>query len=142
MHGGKRAGSGRKKVDINLREVEKLAALQCTDEELAAWFHVNPRTIERRRQHQAFAEAIECGRALGRLSVRRKLFALANKGNVAANIFLAKNLLGYRDAVRNEHSGPDGRPIPIEALPDLSNLSAEEFAQFQTLMDKTLGETK
>lgn len=33
------------------------------------------------------------------------------KGNPAANIFLAKNLLGYTDLLRNEHTGPDGGPI-------------------------------
>ena len=149
MHGGKRAGSGRKPININVQDVEKLAALQCTDEDMAACFHVNLRTFERRRKQRAFAEAIERGRALGRVSLRRRLFELAKKGNVAAAIFLAKNLLGYRDAIRNEHSGPDGGPIPIEARPDISNLSPEEFsqfeallAQFEALLDKKNGKNK
>jgi hypothetical protein len=70
------------------------------------------------------------------VSVRRNLFRLASTGNVAASIFLAKNLLGYRDVVANEVSGPDGRPIPIESRPDLSNLSDEELDQLQSLVDK------
>ena len=139
MHGGKRSGSGRKAVAINLEELEKLCGLQCTDEELAAWFGVSLRTIERRRRQVAFADVMERGKARGRLSLRRNLFGLAVKGNVAANIFLAKNILGYKDVFRNEHSGPDGGPIPIQTRADLSRLTDAEFAQLQTLMEKAHG---
>jgi len=75
-------------------------------------------------------------RAKGRVSVRRNLFRLASNGNVAASIFLAKNLLGYRDVVASELSGPDGRPISIDSRPNLSNLSDEELDQLQSLVDK------
>ena len=137
MRGGKRAGAGRKAVTIDIAELEKLCALQCTDEELAAWFGVSARTLERRRQKAAFADAMERGKARGRLSLRRHLFSLAGKGNVAAAIFLAKNILGYRDAVRNEHSGPDGGHIAIQSAPDFSRLSDEELQQLQEYVEKT-----
>jgi|SRR5215469_1472561 len=115
--GGKRSGSGRKPVKIDLDELEKLCALQCTDQELACFFGVDVRTIERRKKKPAFAAAIERGRAKGKLSVRRMLFNLAStKGNVAAAIFLAKNLLGYKDYFSNEHSGPDGGAIPLNVI--------------------------
>jgi hypothetical protein len=117
--------------------LEKLCTLQCTDQELAAWFNVSVRTIERRRRRPAFAEAMERGRAKGRLSLRRGLWALAAKGNPAANIFLAKNLLGYRDVLSNEHSGPDGMPIPYDSRPDLSRLSNEELEQLTAMAKKT-----
>ncbi|HEY6341686.1 MAG TPA: hypothetical protein VIY49_09355 [Bryobacteraceae bacterium] len=87
--------------------------MQCTDEEIAAYFRVSVRTIERRRAVQGFREAIERGRAKGRMSVRRQLFRLANNGNLGATIFLAKNLLGYKDRVATEHSGPAGGPMEI-----------------------------
>jgi hypothetical protein len=61
---------------------------------------------------------------------------LASNGNVAASIFLAKNLLGYRDVVASELSGPDGRPIPIESRPDLSNLSDEELELLKNFSEK------
>lgn len=137
MRGGKRAGSGRKRTRIDLEEVEKLAALQCTDAEVAAWFGVTVRTIERRREREArMAAAMERGRAKGRVSVRRTLFSQANNGSAAASIFLAKNLLGYRDVRRNEHSGPDGAPIAIERGLDFSRLSTEEIEQLSALIDK------
>jgi hypothetical protein len=133
MHGGKRGGAGRKTITIDLEELEKLSRLQCTDQELAAWFGVSVRTIERRRKRPAFVEILERGQAKGRISVRRMLFGQAAKGNTAAAIFLAKNLLGYRDVRSNEHSGPDGGPIPMDDGMDLSQLSLEEVEQLQAL---------
>src|SRR3974377_849581 len=102
---------GRPETNIDLVELEKLCGMQCTDEEIAAFFGVSTRTIERRRKLQKFRDIMDHGKAKGRVSVRRHLFRLANGGNVAAAIFLAKNLLGYRDVVNNEHTGLAGGPI-------------------------------
>src|SRR5690348_8262166 len=103
----------RPKVKIDLTELEKLCGMQCTVEEIAAFFDVSTRTIERRGLNDRFREVMDRGRAKGRISVRRFLFGLAKAGNIAAAIFLAKNVLGYKDFVNNEHSGPDGGPIQI-----------------------------
>ena len=62
MPGGVRRGAGRKPVNIDLVELEKLSALQCTDEELAAWFGVSTRTIEKRRKQPEFGEAMRRGK--------------------------------------------------------------------------------
>jgi len=126
----------RPKAKIDLAELEKLCAMQCTDEEIAAFFGISTKTVERRRKVQRFSDVMEHARAKGWVSVRRNLFRLASNGNVAAAIFLAKNLLGYRDVVANELSGPDGRPIPIDSRPDLSNLSNEELKQLKTFSEK------
>ncbi len=50
------------RADIDLGELEKLCVLQCTDEEIAAWFGVSVRTIERRRTEPAFGELMERGK--------------------------------------------------------------------------------
>jgi hypothetical protein len=119
-------------------ELEKLCGMQCTDEEIAAWFGVCTRTVERLRAAPKFREVMEQARAKGRVSVRRNLFRLANAGNVAAAIFLAKNLLGYRDVLRNEHSGPEGGPIQfsvVEALRQRRNRLAEQKKLHGTAAD-------
>ena len=127
----------RPEAKIDLAELEKLCGMQCTDEEIAAFFGVSTRTIERRRKLEKFREAMDQGKAKGRISVRRSLFKLANAGNVAAAIFLSKNLLGYKDYFSNEHSGPGGAPIAIEARPDFSKLSNEELELLRQLVGKT-----
>ena len=118
-------------------ELEKLYGMQCTDEEVAAFFGVSTRTLARRKEVKKFAEVMDRAKAKGRVSVRRALFRLAADGNIAAAIFLAKNLLGYKDIVSNEHSGPDGAPIQIASKPDYSQLSDEELEQLRKLAEKT-----
>src|SRR5215472_2130588 len=127
----------RPKANIDLAELEKLCGMQCTDEEIAAFFAVSTRTIVRRRRVQKFNEIMENARAKGRVSVRRSLFRLANAGNIAAAIFLAKNLLGYRDVVNTEHSGLAGGPIQVASKPDLTQLSDEELQQLRVIAGKT-----
>jgi hypothetical protein len=75
--------------------VEKLAALNCTLEEIAAFFSVSLPTID--RLVAIGREAIECGRYKGRLSVRREQFKLLQAGNATMGIWLGKQLLGQRD---------------------------------------------
>jgi len=128
----------RPEARIDLGELEKLCGMQCTDEEIAAFFGVSTRTIERRRLVRKFNEAMEQGKAKGRVSVRRALFKLANAGNVAAAIFLSKNLLGYKDVVNTEHTGLAGGPIQMANKPDLTQLSDEELDQLRGIADKTL----
>jgi hypothetical protein len=103
----------RKKID--LAELEKLYQLQCTEKEVAAFLGISVKTLERRKKISKFAEAMDAAKAKGLVSVRRMLFGLAAKGNIAAIIFLAKNLLGYKDYAGLEHSGPGGVPlVPID----------------------------
>jgi hypothetical protein len=78
---------------IDLAELEKLCALQCTDPELAAWFNVDVRTIERRRKVRSFREAMDCGKAKGRISVRRMQMKLLEQGNATMGVWLGKNIL-------------------------------------------------
>ena len=81
-----------RKARIDLGELEKLSALQCTDEEVAAWFRVSTRTIERRRKERKFSETIARGRAKGKISLRRMQLRLAEEGNPALAIWLANSI--------------------------------------------------
>ena len=137
MHGGTRSGAGRRAVHIDLMQLEKLAALQCTDQELAAWFGVSPYTIAKRRKKPEFAEAIERGRVRGRVSVRRAQMKLLASGNPTIAVWLCRQLLGQRDVITNEHTGAAGQPIQFAVKPDLSQLSNEELRQLQSIALKT-----
>ena len=86
-------------ASINLAELEKLAAMQCTDEEIAAWFNVSPRTIERRRKSPVFAETICRGKARGRISLRRAQLKILEQGNATMGIWLGKQYLGQADQI-------------------------------------------
>jgi hypothetical protein len=96
----------RKRVEFNLVELEKLAAMQATDEEIASWFGASVKTVQRRKQSCAqFRKALDRGCAKGKISLRRNLFELS-KTNPAVAMFLARNELGYQNAPAAE-SDPD-----------------------------------
>lgn len=44
----------------------------------------------------------------------------------------------YRETVRNEHSGPDGKPLQVEQAvkPDLTKLSIDELLQLRQIVNK------
>lgn len=111
MRGGSRTGAGRKPVEIDLEQLEKLASLQCTDEEIAAWFHCSSRTIEMRRKDPQFKEVMERGKAMGRISVRRAQMKLLEAGNATMGIWLGKTVLGQRDVTPIELTGANGSEI-------------------------------
>ena len=90
-----------KRAPINLVEVEKLAALHVTDQEMAGWFEVNVRTIERRKKNRKFAAAIERGRAKGKISIRRMQMQMLQAGNSTMGVWLGKQILG-----QNEYAPP------------------------------------
>src|SRR5579871_5945541 len=128
MRGGTRPGSGRKPVTIDLTELEKLCTLQCTHEEIAAWFNCSVRTIETYSKKAEFAEVMTRGKAKGRISVRRAQMKLLEKGNATMGVWLGKQLLGQRDVTPVEVTGANGNPIKfsLEAFDAL--LSNEEAA--------------
>src|SRR5262249_60311562 len=78
---------------IDLAELEKLCSMQATDEEIAAWFKVTTRTIERRRKVRAVREEMERGKAKGRISVRRAQPKLLEGGNATVGVWLGKGMV-------------------------------------------------
>jgi hypothetical protein len=113
MSGGRRAGAGRKPVSIDFVELQKLCTLQCTQEEIAAWFNCSVRTIEKYSRRPEFAEVMTRGRAKGRISVRRAQMKLLESGNATMGVWLGKQLLGQRDVTPIELSGREGKPVEL-----------------------------
>lgn len=119
--GGSRPGAGRKPVQIDLIELEKLCILQATNAEIAAWFGCSERTIEKRSKEPEIAEAMDRGRGKGRLSIRRAQMKLLEKGNATMGVWLGKQYLGQRDVTPVELSGPNGGAVKftLEAVDEI-----------------------
>jgi hypothetical protein len=113
MRGGKRAGAGRKPISIDLVELEKLCALQCTYADLASWFGCSEKTIEMRSREPDVAEAMARGKGKGRISIRRAQLKLLEQGNPAMAIWLGKVYLGQKDVTATELTGAQGKPVQL-----------------------------
>ena len=104
---------GRPRKEINQREFEGLLAIQCSLDEVRAFFNhtlggCSEDTIERwckRTYNKGFAEVAAEKRMLGRISLRRAQLRLAEK-NAAMAIFLGKQYLGQKDTVEAEVTEP------------------------------------
>ena len=111
---------GRPRVKIDVEKAEKMASIGCTDEEIGLLLGCSTDTIGRRKKDDPeFAEKLEKGRAHLRMSLRRKQYSLAMKGNPALLIWLGKNMLGQSERRRYEHSGPGGDPIELGGVREL-----------------------
>lgn len=89
------AKRGRKSVEIDKSEFEKLCALHCTQEEIAGFFDCSADTIDRwckRTYKENFAEVFKQKRSAGRISLRRTQFAMAQT-NATMAIWLGKQWL-------------------------------------------------
>ena len=108
--------NGRPPIEIDMAQLEELAAIQCTEAEIAAVMGIGRATIERKLRIPEYREAFERGKARGRASLRRMQFKLAQDGNPALCIWLGKQLLGQREMVGL--SDPEGGPIKVERSQD------------------------
>ena len=99
--------TGRPKIDIDEEQLRRLAGMQCTYEEIAAFFECHPNTIRNR-----FKEIIEQERLKARASLRREMFRSALDGDQRMQVWLSKQYLGM--AEKTEHSGETLNPLVIE----------------------------
>lgn len=91
---------GKRRKPIVWEEFDKLCAMQCTREEIAAWFGISKQALIRACHTNfgmTFKELHAQKRMKGRISVRRKQFQLAMEGNPTMLIWLGKQYLGQRD---------------------------------------------
>lgn len=94
----------RPRKEIDKTDFEGLLAIQCTLEEVTAFFDhkldgCSEDTIERwckREYGESFAEISKKKREIGKISLRRLQFKHAEK-NASMAIFLGKNYLGQKD---------------------------------------------
>jgi hypothetical protein len=136
MSGGTRQGAGRKTIPIDLKELEILSSLHCSDEETAGWLGVSVRTLQNRRKQKKIAAVMRRGKARGCVNIRRAQMKLLEGGSPAMAIWLGKILLGQRETM--QITGANGGPIQTESKADYSRLSDEELRALQTTLAKVI----
>ena len=85
---------GRKRIVIDWEQVERLAMIFCTQEEIAYVMGVSVDTLQRRKE---FAVTYKKGREKGKISLRRAQYKRAMDGNTTMQIWLGKQYLGQTD---------------------------------------------
>ena len=92
---------GRPRAEIDRKQFENLCGLQCTLEEICGWFGVCSDTLEswcKRTYKMNFSEVFKQKRGVGKISLRRSQWRLAEK-NANMAIWLGKQYLGQKDIV-------------------------------------------
>lgn len=90
--------AGRPKKVIDYIAVEKLANIQCTQEEIANFLGLSVRTLQR---DEEFCRIYKKGQDNGKMSLRRMQYKLAEKNPTMA-IWLGKQYLKQRDTFEVE----------------------------------------
>jgi hypothetical protein len=99
---GLEIGRGDNRNVVPPEEVYKLAAIGCTDREIAQFFSVKEDTLRRN-----FADNLTKGREYVKTRLRMNMFKAADNLNPAILIFLSKNILGMTDSpVDSEANAP------------------------------------
>lgn len=89
----------RPRKEIDQKAFESLCGLQCTKEEICGFFDLTDKTLEnwcRRTYKAGFSEVFKQKRGLGKISLRRHQWRLAEK-NAAMAIWLGRNYLGQKE---------------------------------------------
>ena len=104
--------AGRPKKEIDYTTVEKLANIQCTQEEIASFLGISSRTLLR---DEKFKELFAKGRENGKMSLRRIQWKHAEK-SVPMAIWLGKQYLGQKDVIEASTTGETKINI-VKSLP-------------------------
>ena len=103
--------AGRKKIEFDLAEVERLAQTMDSDKEIALALGISEDTLGRRKRDSAdFADAIKKGKAKGRAFVGGKLMEKIADGDTAAMIFYLKAKAGWKE--KQEITGSFTSEVP------------------------------
>lgn len=88
------ARTGRPKIPIDYKVVEKLSHIQCTQEEIGQYLGINVRTLQRDAE---FRRTYKKGMDEGKSSLRRMQWKAAETGNSTMMVWLGKQYLHQTD---------------------------------------------
>ena len=94
----------RPKLDIDPEQVMKMAAIGCTNKEIAQVLNISIETLQRN-----FPDLLQKGRANGKAKLRRLQWQKAEEGNPTMLIWLGKQLLEQKEQPINNE---DNQPLP------------------------------
>jgi hypothetical protein len=103
---------GRPKIVIDYEMVEKLAHIQCTQEEMASVLGLSLRKLQ---QDEEFMRIYKKGMDTGRSSLRRLQWKAAEKGNTTMLIWLGKQYLSQREPTTDTYIPGDEQDDKMEA---------------------------
>ena len=120
------------KIQIDLKQVESLAANGLTDEQIASALGISRTTLaNRKRENEQFVQAIKRGKAKGIALVTNKLMESIKGGNMTGMIFFLKTQAGWKETNVQEHTGANGEelkqntPITITVVDARKNAKTE-----------------
>ena len=100
------------KIQIDLKQVESLAANGLTQEQIAAALGISESTLtKRKKENTDFTDAIKRGKAKGIALVTNKLMESIKGGNMTAMIFFLKTQAGWKETNVQEHTGANGTAL-------------------------------
>jgi hypothetical protein len=112
-------------VEVNYESVEKLALIQCSEEEMAGFFEL---TLDEwnalKDSDEKLRMAIERGYQQGHMGLRRRQWKSAESGNTTMLIWLGKQYLGQSD-----------QKVTRTTI-DLSRLSLDELELLKDTFDE------
>ena len=105
-------------IKINEHQLETLASIGCTLNEMAAFFKCSVDTISRN-----YADALSRGRENGKTSVRRMMWEQGKRGNSVALKYLVHNILKEKIEDYSQREGANSTTDQV--LEKLSTISTE-----------------
>lgn len=117
-------GRGRPKKKIDQQQFEAMCQIQATQEEICIVLGVTDKTLSRWCKQvygRNFSEVFKEKSAVGKISLRRKQWALADKSAPMA-IFLGKQYLGQKDHSEFEVQAKVANPFDGVSTDDIKKL--------------------
>lgn len=108
---------GRPRKEIDKIEFEKLCGMQCTEDEICAWFTTTRKTLDawcKRTYRKSFSTVFGEKRGIGKISLRRTQWKLAEK-SVPMAIWLGKQYLEQKERTEAEI----GATEPVKVIIDV-----------------------
>jgi hypothetical protein len=97
---------GRKKIEPDIKEVEHLAGIGLTNEEIAEALDISNATLYRRKlDTESFERAIARGKAKTKRDIGNKTYMMAMDGNAAMLKWFEQSRFGYTEKSEEKTSG-------------------------------------